>query len=62
MGTGLWRDGQWVCVIDEGQEPVTISKTLYELRDLQPPFDELPTKDRVVIAALRSAQAPNADD
>jgi hypothetical protein len=61
MAKGLWRDGHWVCVTDEDRDPVTISRTLYELRGLQPPFDELPTKDRYVLAALRSASEQGGD-
>ena len=54
MGTGIWRDGHWVCVNYEDREAVTISKNLYELRGYQPPYEQLPTKDRFKLSALRA--------
>lgn len=44
MGTGLWRDGHWVCVKYEDRVSITISRGLYEERGYHPPFDQLPTK------------------
>jgi hypothetical protein len=46
MERGLWRDGHWVQVSYEDMEAVAISRALYEKRGYQPPFDELPTKEK----------------
>jgi hypothetical protein len=45
MGTGLWRDGHWPQVSDEGIESVPISRALHEKRGYHPLFSKLPTRE-----------------
>lgn len=44
MQRGLWRDGHWAQVSYDNIEAAPISRTLYEKRGYDPPFDALPTK------------------
>lgn len=44
MNRGLFRDGNWATFTD-GHNSMPVPRDTYEMRNYQPPFDDLPTRE-----------------
>lgn len=45
MPQGLYQDGDWAQVSDNGKISIPIPRDQYEVKGYLPPFDQLPTKE-----------------